>query len=101
AFRRRVGGLDQSIRAENQDSRRKIRKHRLAEILADTRPLLLRLRLHLQLMLLLFKLLDDRVVEIQRQSLKRCRASIRQVGLFGNVLTKCADEHDAKQERES
>ena len=57
--------------AEDEHSGGKIREHGLAEVFRGAGAMLFGLRLYLQFVLLLLELLDDRVVEIQRQSVER------------------------------
>src|SRR5271165_311598 len=57
--------------------------------------MLLRLRLNVQFVFLLLKLLNDIVVKMQRQRVRRSRR--RQVGFLGNFLAQSAHCEQAQQ----
>jgi hypothetical protein len=59
--------------------------------------MLLGLRLHLQFVLLLLELLDDGVVEIQRQSVERAGLRVGEIGLIVDILAQGADEKKADE----
>ncbi len=81
-----IGLFYQSVEAEYQHAGRQVGEHGLAEIFRSAGAALFGLRLHLQLVFLLLELLDDRVVEMQGQSVELGRGAGIEIGLGGNVL---------------
>ena len=72
----------------------------MAQILAFFRPLLLTLRLNHQLVLLLLQLLDDRVVDMQRQRIESWSRSVVQFVFFCNALAQTPEQEQAQEECE-
>lgn len=96
-FGRGIGLLYQPVEPEYQHSRRKIREYGLAEVLRGPGPALFGERLYLQLVFLLFELLDNRVVEVKRQSFKRWGGRGVDIGFSGNVSAQAANQPDGQQ----
>ena len=84
------------LRPKTSTSGGKIGEHGLTEILCSAGAALFGQSLHLQFVLLLLELLDDGVVEMQRQSLELGRGSGAEIGFGGDVAPQRAHQPDGQ-----
>ena len=73
-----------------------MREHGLTEVFRSASAALLGERLHLQFVFLLFELLDDSVVEVERQIFQGGRAGAAEIGFGGDALPQSEHQPDGK-----